>query len=399
MRICIVTHRLSLDDGQGRVNYEIARYLAGWGHAVTLVATAVDERLAAAAGVQWRRVKVPSRLPTAALRYQAFAHGAAAALRPDRELFDIVQLNGGITFGASDVNVANFVHSGWLRSPFHPWRQSVSLNSVYQRLLTGFNARWERSAFARAEVVVAVSNLVRESLIADARVRPDRISVIPPGVDAAQFRPLLPGEPNKLRSLAGCSDGAFLLFFAGDAKSNRKNLDLVLESLAMLPPRVRLAIAGSSAGGPYPAMVGRLGLSARVCFLGHRPDVAELLRGAGAFVFPSHYDPFALVVTEAMASGVPVVTARSVGAATLVERGRAGFVLQTSNDKAGFVEAIKELISGPDAAERWALRRGRLQRRTYGKTWAAGTSPFTMPLSPPSADGAPSVAKSRHAEA
>ena len=70
-----------------------------------------------------------------------------------------------------------------------------------------------------------------------------------------------------------------------------------------------------------------------------RPELAELYRQGTLFVFPSVEDGFGMVVTEAMACGVPVVISDNTGARDVVEEGVNGFVVPTRD-----VEAIKERI-------------------------------------------------------
>ena len=62
-RICLVTHVVAPWDGQGRVNWELARYLAGRGHRITLVATDVDPALLQEPNLSWIRIRVPTWLP------------------------------------------------------------------------------------------------------------------------------------------------------------------------------------------------------------------------------------------------------------------------------------------------------------------------------------------------
>jgi glycosyltransferase involved in cell wall biosynthesis len=347
MKICIVTHKLLLTDGQGRINYEVARHLAADGHSITLVATEVDPVLAAVPNIEWRPVRIPRAVPTALLKQQIFAAGAWAALSPDHHSFDIVQLNGAITYLPADVNIAMFVHSNWAKSAYHPGAVQKGSYGAYQRLYTALNAAWERRAFRAATRVVALSPPVSQSLQQDVGLQAGQIKTIEPGVDADEFRPLRKGEVNFLRQAANLSPDKFLLFFAGDIRSNRKNLDLVLNVMTELDKSVHLAVAGSKIGSPYPALAHKLGLADRVHFLGHRPDMAALLRGADAFVFPSHYDTFALVVTEAMASGVATITSNNVGAATMINHGQTGFVLRHSNDHQGLLSTLRRLRDEP----------------------------------------------------
>ncbi|MBW4418220.1 MAG: glycosyltransferase family 4 protein [Myxacorys californica WJT36-NPBG1] len=343
MKICIVTHKVIHTDGQGRVNYELVRYLLQQGHCVTLIATDVDLELAAKPNLVWNRVPIPAWVPSALLQNQVFALKARYILNQHANEFDIVHLNGCITYYSADVNSSHFVHSNWLKCAYHPAQLSNGLSSAYQWLYTAINAVWEQRSYARSQVVIAVSDFVKQSLVEDAKISAAKISVIPNGVDPNEFRPLQTGEENRLRRELNLSDAAFLIFFAGDIKLNRKNLDLVLRSLPHLDPNLHLVVAGVTEGSPYPAMAQALQLCDRVHFLGYRTDIPVLLRGADAFAFPSHYDPFSLAVVEALASGIPVITAPSVGASTLICSGENGFVLKSSNDLDGMIAILNRL--------------------------------------------------------
>jgi glycosyltransferase involved in cell wall biosynthesis len=345
MRICIATHTLVTTDGQGRINYEIARYLARQRHELVLISTIIDPVLAALPGVTWREVSISGGAKTALLRYAIFSRKAKKIIASDDRGFDIVQLNGDITSVPSDVNIAMFVHSNWIKSPYHTSVRRGGLRAVYQRLFTQLHGFWERREFRRTRRAVALSEMVRQSLIDDVGLAREMIEVIPPGVDVNEFRPLRPGEFNPLRELIGVDSGAFVIFFAGDLISNRKNVDLVLEAMKELPPHAHLVCAGNYATSPYLAMANQMGLVDRVHFIGKRKDLGMLFRAANVFAFPSHYDTFALVVTEAMASGLPVITSPSTGAASFIENGKSGIVLQSSSDLAGMVAALKRLSS------------------------------------------------------
>jgi len=70
----------------------------------------------------------------------------------------------------------------------------------------------------------------------------------------------------------------------------------------------------------------KLGIAARVRFVGGVSDVRPFLAAADAFVLPTLYDPFPNAVLEAMAAGLPVVTSTRCGAAEIVAEGETGFV-------------------------------------------------------------------------
>jgi glycosyltransferase involved in cell wall biosynthesis len=143
--------------------------------------------------------------------------------------------------------------------------------------------------------------------------------------------------------LLGLPEGVFLALFAGDIRTGRKNLDGVLRALVSVPD-VHLAVAGRVAGSPWPALAQELGLAKRVHFLDFRTDLAHLMRASDCFVFPSRYEACALVLVEALASGLPVITAKTTGGAEAVGAG-AGVVIDDTESVPELAAALQE-VSG-----------------------------------------------------
>ncbi len=365
MKLTLVSHNIIRGDGQGRVNHAIVSHALQQGAQVTLVADAVDPGLVDA-GARWIPVQVP--LDRVNLwKTWAFARRANQVVESLGEDAGIV-IGCGFTLGVPhDVNVAHFVHTAWLKSPVHTAKVESGPYAWYQQAYSWFNARWELRAFRHARHVVAVSTLVQNELTEAmdtsavglrAGVPDPPISVIPNGVDLADFRPAADDSDRaRLKQTITGDANTPLAFFAGDLRTPRKNLDTVLHALVDVP-NVHLAVAGTLDGSPYPALADQLGLSRRVHFLGYRSDMPALMRTADVFVAPSRYEPFSLVVLEAMASGCPVVTATSVGAHPLVDAGGSadaadagGIVIANPNDADALAHALHHVLT-PDVNAR-----------------------------------------------
>jgi glycosyltransferase involved in cell wall biosynthesis len=336
MKLCIVTHKVAIGDGQGRVNYEVAWEAIRRGHHVTLLASSVDLALQQHSQVDWISIPVKG-YPLQLVREIAFSTQSAWWLNKHQKEFDLIELNGAITSARGDVNAVHFVHSSWLRSPFNLSAQNLSLRGTYNWFYTALNADWEKKAFRQAKAIVAVSKQVERELV-EIGVPPERIRVILNGVDLQEFSP---GEAK--RQTWGLPEGVTLGLFAGNAQTPRKNLDTVLRALAQVP-ELQLVVAGTTTGTTYPQLVASLDLSKRVHFLEHRSDVPELMKAVDLLVFPSRYEPFGLVVIEAMAAGLPVITAATTGAAEIITP-ECGIVLSEPDDIQALAGALSLLTS------------------------------------------------------
>ena len=87
------------------------------------------------------------------------------SLRRHRREFDVVHVNGFITWASGDVNASHFVHSKWLQSYARDPRLKAGLSGKYQWFYTMVSARLERLAYRQARVVVAVSERVKQEIV------------------------------------------------------------------------------------------------------------------------------------------------------------------------------------------------------------------------------------------
>jgi glycosyltransferase involved in cell wall biosynthesis len=339
MKLCIVTHKIIKGDGQGRVNYEVASAAIRRGHQLTLLASDVSPDLLQSDLVAWVPISVQG-VPTELLKNLVFSQKSAAWLQQHRAEFDLVKVNGAITSAQSDVNAVHFVHSSWLKSPAHPVYQYRNPYGVYQWCYTSLNAVWEKQAFQQARQVVAVSEQVKQELLAIGVPEP-KIRVILNGVDVREFQP---GSAERHR--LHLPEAVPLALFVGNIRLNRKNLDTVLHALVQVP-ELHLAVVGATDRSPYPALARRLELSQRVHFLGYRRDLPDLMRSCDLFVFPSRYEACTLVLLEAMASGLPIVTAKTSGGSEIVTQA-CGAVLADPEDTAGLALLLQQLTHDPE---------------------------------------------------
>lgn len=132
----------------------------------------------------------------------------------------------------------------------------------------------------------------------------------------------------------------------------RKGVDRlarIFKSVAPLAEHASLYIVGE---GPLLGTMKDIlgaGLKDRVFFLGNveMELVPKLLKMSDVFVFPTQFDGWGMVVNEAMACGLPVITTKTCGAAhDLVSDGQNGFLLEPSDDR-GFIDKMIYLANNP----------------------------------------------------
>jgi glycosyltransferase involved in cell wall biosynthesis len=206
---------------------------------------------------------------------------------------------------------------------------------------------------ARARFVACISQFCRSQLMCfTAPAHWPRLHIVHCGVDPARYR-------------SATHQGQQLLFVGRLAAV--KGVPLLLEAMAALAPRfpaLRLSLIGD---GPeraaLEAQARALGLAERVAFHGYRSqtEVAEALPEADVFVLPSFAEGLPVVLMEALAAQVPVVTTQIAGVPELVQEGVSGRLVPPG-DAAALAEAIAALLADPEARRRMgAAGRARVQ--------------------------------------
>jgi UDP-glucose:(heptosyl)LPS alpha-1,3-glucosyltransferase len=106
----------------------------------------------------------------------------------------------------------------------------------------------------------------------------------------------------------------------------------------------RLLVVGDPHAGAYRRLAQRLGINDFVVFAGHCPDMRNGYFAADFLVHPTFYDPCSLVVLEALACALPVVTSRFNGASELLHPLQEGFVVADPHDHAHLAWCLGQLL-------------------------------------------------------
>ena len=233
-------------------------------------------------------------------------------------------------------------------------------------------AQAERWTLARADAVLVVSALLRDHVMSLA-VEPERVHVVPNGVNSALFRPT--PRDGAARARWGLGDGPVLGFVGGMRPWHGVQvLPTLLERLVRSYPDLRLVVAGD---GPLRGDLERdfrqRGLASSAILLGAlaHEEVAELIPqfdvALAPYPEPEHAFYFSpLKVFEYMACGVPVVAAGLGQIAEVVRDGETG-LLCPPGDLDALTVACDRLLADPNLRQRLGQAAAEEIRGSY--TW------------------------------
>ncbi len=245
--------------------------------------------------------------------------------------------------------------------------------SPRSRLLSWQMAWLERRQVRRARHVVAVSEAVRDLLVAQHGIAPAGVTVVANGVDTARFTAeriaaLRPG------ARAALAAGTATLFLGSAQNMRLKGMDTAIRALARLHAEgrdVRLAIAGGTPDAAWTGLADQLGVGDRVAFLGFVPDMTPLFAAADAFVHPTRWDACSLSTIEAGAAGLPAITTTRNGAAALIADGETGFVLPDPEDVPALADRMGRLLDPAFRARLGAAARAASADHDLARNYAA----------------------------
>lgn len=217
----------------------------------------------------------------------------------------------------------------------------------------------------KGQKIIACSGLVKKQLLQYYQIEPDHVTVIPNGVTCRTegSGSETPGAA-ALRKVWGIGREDKVLLFIGN-EFRRKGLKVILETLAKLSRAdLLLLVAGAGDEAPYRKQAESLGIGNRVRFLGPVEGPDRLFQAADLFVFPTLYEPFGMVVLEAMAAGIPVITSKSCGAVEGMADGVHGLYLEDPASSEELAEEVQRLLADNDLRVTISVE-GRARAREY----------------------------------
>ena len=251
-----------------------------------------------------------------------------------------------------------------IRARAPAWSALSAARSTRRPFVTTFHAtynfkswlkRWYNSVMARGDRVIAISNHIAEHLLQNYAVDPDRIRIIPRGIDVDVFDPARM-TTERLMALSQSwrlPDGVPLVILPGRV-ARWKGHSVLVDALASLGRRdLHCLFVGSDIGADrykreLTAQIEARGLSGQVRFVGDCKDMAAAYMLADVVVAPST-DPegFGRVAAEAGAMGRPMIASNHGGARETVLPGQTGWLTEPGavGELAGAIEAALDLGS------------------------------------------------------
>jgi glycosyltransferase involved in cell wall biosynthesis len=227
-----------------------------------------------------------------------------------------------------------------------------------------------------ATLVVANSALVSRALTERFRVASERVTILRPGYEAARFAAVL--RP-KLRATGrrelGIADSTPLLGLVTSGNFLKRGLDLfvnVAERVSAALPEARFLVVGARRL-PDELVGHALSASGRLLYRpkNHRPE--RSIAALDLFVYPALFEEFGMVVLEAAALGVPVLTSRRVGAAECLPPEYAPW-LGAEPDAERLAAAALTLLADDGARQRLGAAGGEAAQAYDDRRYAAATA-------------------------
>jgi UDP-glucose:(heptosyl)LPS alpha-1,3-glucosyltransferase len=344
--------------GAERYCYDLMHFLARKGLEVHIYSSAFPER-----DRRLRFRKVPVIPHPKSLHVLSFALNCRRMMK--EEQFDVI-MGIGDTLYADLLQPHGGVHWKWFWRGLEGYRKPVPWVFKFSGRCLSLK-QWtkgliENAPYAKAKKVIAISEMVQRDISAYYGIPKDHITVIYNGVDTERFHPRNRRYREEIRRRYGLKPEDFLLLFISH-NFRLKGLRYLIQTIPLIKRKienVKILVVGRDKRGPYQRLARKVGCGEDVLFAGGVIDLERYYPSADILVHPTFYDPCSLVVLEALASGLPVITTKYNGAGWIISEGEEGFALDDPRNVGDLAEKILALAvtSKLKAALRAARRLG-----------------------------------------
>ncbi len=220
--------------------------------------------------------------------------------------------------------------------------------------------------------IITVSKALRDDLIDNYQIAPEKITAIYNGIDLSRYRQ----SPDSTAARAKYGIPAEAVVVGTVARmAPQKGLNYLIEAIPGIKTRVSqmsreadilFVLAGDGPLRPeLQKLTGQLGIGGTVLFPGFVEDIGELFACLDIFVVPSIAEGLSITTMEAMAAGLPVIASRAGGLPELVRDGETGLLVEP-RDPEGLAEAVARLISDPETRTRFGTNGRHLAGQEFG---------------------------------
>ena len=236
-------------------------------------------------------------------------------------------------------------------------------------------AKLERQQYlgATRPIVVVNSEMVRRHFAEFYGIGSEKLRVVRSAIDPTRFDTVDRAERRMSeRALWGITgDAPVGLFVAMNYRL--KGLAPLIRALARVPDAtaLKIAVVGHPKFARYERLAESLGVQDRLIFLGFRASPKDAYFAADFLVHPTFYDPCSLVVLEALACGLPVITTRYNGAGELLSPPANGFVIGDPHNARELGNALTILADPSYRASASEAARAAAQAWTFEQHYAA----------------------------
>lgn len=258
---------------------------------------------------------------------------------------------------------------GYWRSARQIFAEEADLRPLWASTLTGLQDSAAKLARKDGELelagtVIVASRFVRHTLESHQACRVP-IHVLPYGAPPPTSQPLRPPDSGPLRVL-----------FVGSL-GQRKGLSYLLEAVALLGDAVSLTLIGRPTSTTCAPLNAALQRHTTIPSLPHAA-ILEQMRQHDVLVFPSLFEGFGLVLTEALSQGLPLIATPHTAAPDLIRDGVEGFIVPI-RDSAAIAQRLAELASDRD---RLAGMRQACLRRAAAISWSTYQTALVQAVAP-----------------
>lgn len=331
--------------GAERYTQDLATALVARGHEVHLLASRFARSVEPA-----RQVHLDGAAGSRIGRYRAFAGSFTRHLQ--NHSYDMIHAmlpvcgcdlyhpHAGIE--AENLEKGHLRHGG----PVHQVISKISNQLNRKRRLY---AQAERRMLEQGSAVLCLSDAMQQIALKQYQLAEGQSHVLINGVDLDRYDPVARQKSrNQVRQQHGIARGDVVALLM----ANNYRLKGLRQAIAALQglardgrANARLMVVGREPVDPYQKLAQQYQVADQVIFAGPTDDPPATYAAADFLVLPTAYDSCSLVVLEALAMGLPVITTRQNGAAEAMQDGVHGFVIDAQTDLQGLHEAWDALLN------------------------------------------------------